>query len=177
MTTVAVIATGPSLTEEAVETVRHLPCIAVSDAYRLAPWADALVSSDKAWWRVHQPDFAGRKFTLADVAGVEKVALAMGSNSGLLACHVAVHELGAKRLLLLGIDMHGTHFFGLHPPELKNTKPERFEAMKKQFSEWHYQHRSVQVWNCNETSGLKCFPLMSLEAALARLAESSPDAA
>lgn len=170
MTTICILATGPSLTPEAVARVRHLPCVAVSDAYRLAPWACALVSADKAWWRVHIPDFAGTRYTLADVPEVEKVTdLAMGSNSGLLACHIAVTRLGAKRLLLLGLDMQGSHFFGRHPEPLKNTKPERFEQMKKQFANW--APKRVEVWNCNENSGLTCFPRMTLDAALNRLAE------
>lgn len=178
MTTVCILATGPSLTAEAVAKVRHLPCIAVSDAYRLAPWASALVSADRAWWRHHNPDYAGTRYALADVPEVEKVSdLGMGSNSGLLACHVAVTRLGATRLLLLGVDMGGSHFFGMHPPPLKNTSKQRFEAMKKQFAEWHYQHKRVQVWNCNPKSGLECFERMTLDEALHRLAESSADAA
>lgn len=178
MTTVCVLATGPSLTPEDVARVRHLPCIAVSDAYRLAPWASALVSADKAWWRVHAPDFAGPCYALADVPGVEKITdLNMGSNSGLLGCHVAAHRMGATRILLLGVDMHGSHFFGAHAPPLKNTSAERYVAMKKQFSEWHYQHKRVKVWNCNPESGLDCFPKMTLEVALARVAESPADAA
>lgn len=176
MTTICILATGPSLTAEAVAKVRHLPCIAVSDAYRLAPWACAMVSADKAWWRLHNPEFAGPKYTLADVPEVEKVMdLAMGSNSGLLACHIAVTRLGAKRLLLLGVDMHGSHFFGRHPEPLKNTKAERFEQMKKQFANW--APKRVDIWNCNPESGLTCFPRMTLDEALNRLAESSADAA
>lgn len=176
MTTICILATGPSLTAEAVAKVRHLPCIAVSDAYRIAPWASALVSADKAWWRLHNPEFAGTRYTLADVPGVEKVTdLAMGSNSGLLACHIAVSRLGAKRLLLLGLDMHGSHFFGPHPAPLKNTQPNRFEQMKQQFANW--APKRVEIWNCNPESGLTCFPRMTLEDALARLAESSADAA
>lgn len=176
MTTVCILATGASLTAEAVEKVRHLPCIAVSDAYRLAPWASALVSADKAWWRLHNPEFAGATYTLADVPWVEKVRdLAMGSNSGLLACHVAVTQLGAQRLLLLGLDMRGTHFFGRHPEPLKNTKPERFAQMRKQFENW--RHRGVEVWNCNPESALECFPKMTLEDALARLVEPAAHAA
>lgn len=58
----AVLATGPSLASEDVERVKgRFHVIAVSDAFRLAPWADALVSADAAWWKAHPDakDFAG----------------------------------------------------------------------------------------------------------------------
>ncbi len=49
--------------------------IAVSDAYKLAPWADALVSQDRPWWNYHRPEFAGRKFSGGNQA-IEGVARA-----------------------------------------------------------------------------------------------------
>lgn len=60
--------------------------IAVSDAYRLAPWADVLVSSDRAWWRHHQPEFRGRRFSVVEFPGVDKFhGSTTGTNSGLVA--------------------------------------------------------------------------------------------
>lgn len=179
MNTFAILATGQSLTAEQVNAVRHLPCIAVSDAYRLAPWAVALVSQDKAWWRVHCPDFTGRRFCGQPWPETEKVEfsglISAGTNSALLAAHVAVEVFKASRLLLLGVDMGGTHFFGPHPAPLKNTTPQRFEQMKQQFSHW--RPRGVEVWNCNPESALECFPKMTLEDALARLVEPAAHAA
>lgn len=179
MSTVAVLATGKSLTVKQVEAVRHLPCIAVSDAYRLAPWALALVSQDKAWWRVNEPEFAGRKFCGQPWPDTEKVEfsglISVGTNSGLLAAFVAVEVFKATRVLLLGVDMGGTHFFGPHPAPLKNTTPQRFEQMKQQFANW--KPKGIEVWNCNPASALECYPKMSLDDALARLAESSLHAA
>ena len=115
-----VIATGPSLTDEQVNACRHMPCVAVSNAYEKAPWAMALVSSDKRWWSHYKPEFDGLKFSVSVVPGVEKVDLVSGSNSGLLGMEVAV-QLGATSLVLLGFDMHGSHYFGPHPKPLKNT--------------------------------------------------------
>jgi len=60
---VAVLATGPSLTLEQCDQLRgRCKVVAISDAIRLAPWADALVSADTDWWRLHNPDFAGPKY-------------------------------------------------------------------------------------------------------------------
>lgn len=50
---VVVAATGPSLTPEVAEACRDYPTIAVSDAWRLMPWADMLYSCDAGWWIVH----------------------------------------------------------------------------------------------------------------------------
>ena len=66
-----VAASGPSLTKEVAAAVRrarfHAPwkVVAVSDAYRLMPWADVLYSCDFAWWRAHGgvKDFTGERWT------------------------------------------------------------------------------------------------------------------
>lgn len=157
----AVIATGPSLTDEQVQAVRHLPCVAVSNAYLKAPWALALASADLRWWNHYQPDFEGRRFAVADVPGTEKVGLVSGSNSGLLGMEVAV-QLGATSLLLLGFDMHGDHFFGKHETPLKNTDRLGYERFKRQFSGF----KKIPVVNCTPGTALDCFPKMDLACAL-----------
>lgn len=157
----AVIATGQSLTDDQVQAVRHIPCVAVSNAYEKAPWAMAMVSADKRWWLHYQPKFDGLKYSLAEVPGVERVKdLMMGSNSGLLGMEVAV-KLGATSIILLGFDMHGTHYFGPHQ-QLRNTQPNRFDQFKKQFAAFN----KVPVYNCTPDSALHCFPRMTLECAL-----------
>jgi hypothetical protein len=140
--------------------------IAVSDAYRLAPWADALVSNDSKWWRVHPEalKFKGRKFCGMGYPGCERIKyegrFTIGLNSGLQAMRVAV-KLGASRLLLLGFDMHatgGAHFFGEHPAPLQNTKPGRFNIHIHQFDKWEAD-QAVNVINCTPGSALLRFPL------------------
>lgn len=170
MSTWCVLASGPSMSQEVADSVRdRCHVVAVSDCFRLAPWADVLVSCDGAWWRQH-PDalnFAGKRYGLmpdySNVKGVERFDAPSGINSGLLGLLVAV-KLGAKRVLLAGFDMGGTHFFGPHPEPLKNTKPERFEAFKRQFV--HYRPRGVEIVNCTPQSGLKTFPMGDLETCL-----------
>lgn len=172
--TYVVLATGPGLTQEVVDYVRgKAKVIAVSDAYKLAPWADALVSNDAAWWMAHPEalKFEGEKYTGAPdwhrFPGVTRIVpeglLATGSNSGMLACHLA-YKKGAKRIILCGFDMHGTHFFGPHPTPLRNTPPERFAAFKKQFSRWHPE--GVSVINCTPNTALRCYPMADLKDVL-----------
>jgi hypothetical protein len=173
----AVLATGPSMSQAVADAVRgRCRVIAVSDAYKLAPWADALVSSDRAWWRHHKPEFAGRKLSgvpvdCVGIDGIERVeGTVSGSNSGLIALKVAV-SMGATRVLLLGYDMGGAHFFGDHPAPLKNTTPSRFEVFKRQFAD--YRPKGVEIINCTPGSALTCYPTMELEAALASVAQPS----
>lgn len=169
MTTFAVLATGPSMSQEVARRVMNrCSVIAVSDAFRLAPWADALASQDKAWWK-HNPDamdFAGRKFCgVPDVQGVERFeGIPSSSNSGLLGLHVAL-KLGATRILLLGYDMHGAHYFGPHAAPLKNTTPQRFSVFQAQFR--RFQPRGVKILNCTPGSQLQAYPMADLEASLA----------
>lgn len=161
----AVLATGPSMSQAMADQVRgKCKVVAVSDAWRLAPWADALASTDAAWWKAH-PDaakFPGKRFGLMPsfrpVPGVERLTIATThTNSGLFGAMVAVH-LGATRVLLCGVDLNrpGDHFFGRHPAPLKPTTADRMEEFKRQFS--YYRPRGVEIINCSPSSALECYP-------------------
>lgn len=155
------------MSQEVADYVRgKAQVVVVSDAYLLAPWADALVSADAAWWEAN-PDamgFGGLRFAAVKVPGVRGIeATRPGTNSGLLGCHVA-QRLGAKRILLCGFDMRGDHFFGIHQSPLKNTKPERFEGFKAQFAK--FDAHGLEIINCTPGSALKRFPAARLEDVL-----------
>ncbi len=180
--TVAVLATGPSMSQEVADQVRGLPCIAVSDAVRLAPWASILYSADRRWWQAN-PDaqeFGGVKLCAqAGVEGVEHMVhsgsegfdpspsrVRTGGNSGYQAVHVAIHT-GAARILLLGFDMHGTHYFGPHTrraPDgtpLRNTHPDAFTRWARRFS--GLAGCGAQIINCTPGSAITAFPFSSIE--------------
>lgn len=130
--TVFCLATGPSLTAFDVDAVRGRgTVIVVNDAYRLAPWADVLYSSDRYWWNHYRgvPTFGGLRATIefsptryasellkhapemyflrnTGHQGVETDPTGIrtcGQNSGGAAVNLAVH-LGARRIVLLGYD-------------------------------------------------------------------------
>ena len=170
--TAVCLASGPSLVQEDVDYCRgKATVIAVNDAWRLAPWADALIASDSAWWRFHQgvPDFHGLKFCLEPAAasfgvqvlrntghdGVETAdpsGLRTGRNTGAAAVNLAVH-FGASRILLLGYDMEAkdeahSHFFGAHPQGLRGGSP--YALFRQMFATMVEPLRTlgVSVINC-----------------------------
>lgn len=164
------LATGQSVTADQVQYVREVHAsgkcgaIAISDMYKLAPWADALVSNDPNWW-AHNPEaskFTGRRFCGAPSPGVERLdqtgEFNSGVNSGLQGMRVARDVFRASRIVLVGFDMHGTHYFGPHPEPLKNTTPQRFLDHLKQFDGWRFG----EVINCTPGSALKRFQMREL---------------
>jgi hypothetical protein len=182
--TIVCVGTGPSLTADDVEYVRGKAdaVIVVNDAYKLAPWADVLYACDSKWWDWHKgvPAFQGLKYTLQSRAakwpGVQVLthrgesgldldpsAVRTGKNSGYQAINVAVH-LGARRVILLGYDMRGTHWFGNHPD---GSKPPfalcltYFQTLVEPLHE-----AGVEVINCTRKTALTMFPQMTLQEAL-----------
>lgn len=170
---IAVLASGQSLTDEDVEYVRHAredgklkAVIAISDVGLLkAPWADVLVSHDSNWWIAHSEalKFKGRKFSARGYRETEgfdcrERGISGGCNSGLMGMFVARDILKASKLVLLGFDMHGTHFFGKHTAvfngkPLTNTDARRFKTHIAQFNRFD----GCEVINCTPGSNLKRF--------------------
>lgn len=188
--TVVCLGTGPSLAAEDVAFVRDKArVIAVNDAYRLAPWADALYATDVVWWHHHQgaPTFTGTKWSLDhpawrryegrwpdiqrlaytgdDGIDVDPSGLRSGKNSGYAAINLAVHY-GARRIVLLGYDMSHqsssrTHFFGNHPWKPSGSPYAVFLA-KFQTAVAPLAALGIDVVNCSRVSALTGFPRRSL---------------
>jgi hypothetical protein len=133
--TIAVLGSGPSLTQELADSVRQFKRIAVRRAFSFAPDADMLVSldgptgsMDDAFWG-DASDFSGLRVcgTECEVDALycgllyETVTIAPGHtieirNNGLAAIRIA-ERAGAAKIILLGFDpehyeeVH--HFVGL----------------------------------------------------------------
>lgn len=173
MSTWALLAPGPSASAELAEKVRHLPVGAIGNAFELAPWAKFIAAADPGWWRKH-PEArlacAGRKFAMVESFDVEVVRLPWSGNavnSGVLGLECAARA-GATRILLLGFDMRGTHFFGPYTNGLRNTQPsQRVQHLAEYATWWQVNRKRVQVVNCTEGSAIECFPKATLETCLA----------
>ncbi len=188
--TVAVLAGGPSLSTAQVRLVAiarledRCRVIAVNDTVFLAWWADWLHSSDLKWWQWHiqrVQHFKGVKTTVDPCVPSAWVTKKLsktgktgfdpspencrGNNSGYQAIHCAVHA-GAKRILLLGFDMRGTHWFGSHPDAVEDG---RAETMAPHFATLTapLKELGVEVFNCSGPGSLlDCFPKRELCEAL-----------
>jgi hypothetical protein len=186
--TVVCLAGGPSLTQADVDYCRgKATVIAINDAYKLAPWADVLYACDKRWWDWHKGvgSFKGLKYALQRPAlkwpgvrilqntgphGLElkRNGVRNGKNSGYQAMNVAVH-LGAKRIVLLGYDMHipqggPSHWFGEHPlggPPPVGSFRGMFRGLVQPLREL-----GIEVINCSRVTELDAFPRQPLESVL-----------
>lgn len=188
----AVVASGPSVTRDAVESFRgRCRVVVVNNGYLLAPWADVLYAADGRWWNVHQAarSFAGMKVTpdkpssakyglnlvelvTAGEAEENKICLKSGTigrggNGGFQAMNLAL-QFGARRILLVGFDFSGEHWHGPHPAELRNPRPgtlERWAAtLDAQAAE--LERIGADVVNASPVSVLRNFRKVKIEEAL-----------
>lgn len=151
--------------------------IVVNDNWRRIPDADILYAADRAWWRKYIGDvnlgFHGERWTVDDRAArdygltyvlsragtrlqsIKEKRIALGSNSGFQAMMLS-RMLGARRIILIGYDMQGEHWFGRHPDGLANGKAETyikyFDAVAPQLAA-----EGIDVANCTITTALTCF--------------------
>ena len=165
-----------------------VPLIVCNDSWRLAPWAEALVAMDTAWWRQHgatiAEQFDGVRFGFTSMAqkwGASHSAygkqLHHFGNTGAAAIALAVRSQAAT-VLLVGYDAipdedGALHWHGSHAAPLKNPEasmhrwPAQFEVVAE-----HARRHRVQVINCSRRTVLQCFERMTLEEAL-RIQQSS----
>jgi hypothetical protein len=191
--TAAVLASGPSMSPELVESIRgKCRVIAVnSEGLLSAPWADVLYAADKKWWQNNPAalKFAGLKVTIPPNGGKafesdEVLSLQNGGpsgfddrpthlrtcgNSGFQAMHLAAH-FGVKRILLCGFDMKPAedrqHWFGDHTWRPNHKSPYTKFVARITESAPEFAKRGVEVLNCTPNSALRCFPFVPLHEAL-----------
>jgi hypothetical protein len=188
--TVLILASGPSLRDFIRE--GSIPAgvrtIAVNSSIFAAPVADVCLALDFMWWKMHHQQVrkqskaacwttdrsAGERFGVNVVravheSGLHPTRVATHGNSGAAAISFAVLT-GAKRVLLLGMDMAPDekgegHWHGSHPKPCAQGQP---------FADWTYkmdalaracEKAGVEVVNCSTRTVLTCFPRMTLEEA------------
>ncbi len=192
--TVAVMASGPSMSPEIADKVTHLPRVTVNDTIFLAPDAEIIYAGDAHWWNATPAamNFRGIKATIEAVPcirpGVPETVrilantgrdgyepqpwgLRTHANSGAQAVQIAAHA-GAARILLLGFDMQGGHWHEPHPAEWGDPNPKRFARWIERFRVLAAElaSRGVDVINCTPGSALDSCRFMSLDDALSERA-------
>jgi hypothetical protein len=180
--------------------VPYARVITINDSWRMAPWADVHYFCDARWrdqqvnlnrqsldkstdfaqmiykgfWvkggqDLEHPHVRTLKFTGQQGWEPAPTALRHGSNSGYQAIHLAAHY-GAKRIILLGYDMH------VDPKRSHWHDEERASNFAKLIELSFLPHfqtlvdplaaAGVEVINATPGSALKCWPYLPLEEAL-----------
>lgn len=165
MTLAVLLAPGPSMSREVAESVRGKALVGViTSAWPLAPWADFLAATDVQWWKKN-PDakgFHGRKFSPNQIQGVERLRL-MPDRSSLVVGMEAAKLMGATKIVLLGVDHKGTHYFGPYTDGCKNTSLKRRGEHAVQYAVWSRKNPEIEIVNCTPGSALQCFPAARLD--------------
>lgn len=191
--TVAILASGPSMSQAVADAAASFPRIAINNTVDLAPYAEMVYGCDaKAWLAYPQMlDGPGSKVTI-DPAVPQRVvnllqnggtsgydddhsSLRTGHNSGFQALQLAI-KAGAQRVLLLGFDMHGAHWFGDHPAHLQDRDDHLFARFIGEFEKVApaYARMGVDVVNCTPGSALTCFRNSTLENEMAKKDSAEP---
>lgn len=187
----AIVASGPSVKAAEVAALEgRLRVIAIKRSVELAPFADAVYGCDRAWWRSVRglPQFGGLKLcyearTCAEFGLVqvkipdpkadrlltgETGAVGGGGNSGFQALNLAL-QFGARRILLVGFDFAGEHWYG------RNMWSGSGNPAESNFKRWRKALDGVagelaqlgaEVFNASPASTLKAFPRRPIGAAL-----------
>ena len=99
----------------------------------------------------------------SQLPGLGRERIHFGGNSGYQAINLA-YLWGAARIVLIGFDLGGTHWFGDHPKPLQMPSPYRkwlpaFDRLAADLAD-----EGVQVINSTTTTALTCFERMPIEA-------------
>lgn len=190
-----IVATGTSAAGEPLDAFKgRCRCIVIKSSWRLAPWADVLYGLDRGWWLANNgcPEFKGLKVspspTACRIYGLREVRLKTraevltkemgvlgcglktgGGHSGFQAINLAV-QFGAKRLLLVGFDMHINGRAHWHQDYRGVAKPDqgRIETWREALDECAQQFTAlgVEIINCSRDSALRAYPKRTLQEAM-----------
>lgn len=193
---VFIMAGGPSLRGLDFVRLSGQPVIAINRAHEFLPSATVLWWSDLLFWTRNQDSLIAHKapwkatalsdydvehlppaelvhrYSFTGCTGFDEnpAHLRHGNNSSYAAMHLAVH-LGARKLVLLGVDMRHaadgtTHFHSGYqhvvlPETLKDLMLPYFKTLAPALAE-----RNIEVLNASPDSALTVWPRCSIEEGL-----------
>lgn len=177
---VFLIGGGPSLTGFDFECLRGRGVVvAINDAFRYVPWADACFSIDMLWLRNRATElrtFTGEriaavpdyfrfqpqlpfltKYRRVSRVGFNRTNIYTGDNSGYAALHLALMR-NAARVALLGFDMNKPGHW--HKGYEWISPDPQFRVWAANFSVLALQamRQGTRVINCNPASAVTAFP-------------------
>lgn len=170
MTTFICVASGKSLNDVDFSLVRKsgFPVISCNNSWEKYPEANFLCAADKAWWMEYKPEFSGLKVSRNSIKGNIwfNPPIEAGCNTGLYALYWA-KACNARKVILLGYDMGGSHFHPDHPLGLKNPSQDDFTRYIKQFNGFS----GLDIIQCTPNSALP-YPYIELEKSLWTLSQN-----
>lgn len=184
------IATGPSLTEEVIETIRpykdDFVIFGCNDSYKVVDFLDFHYACDNKWWNLHYDTFKEkypqlRSWTQAEeykdkltvVKGTSARGLSLnsslihwGKNSGYQLLNLAF-LMGCSKFILVGYNMQKVdgvmHYFGDHPPGLGKSSP--YNSFVQCFNTIQPEIKELII-NCTPNSALTMFKQKDLREVL-----------
>jgi len=194
--TVAIVAGGPSLKGFQFDQLAGTPSIAINRAHEFMPRATMLYWGDAIFWRknlfnllAHQAtwkvtlnlNYAGGEimppvvqYTVSGREGYDPKPgrIRHGNNSAYAAMHLAV-QLGARRLVLFGVDMHygpngESHFHSGYDSSTQTEETLR-RMMLPHFASLvePFEQMGVEVFNASPDSALRLWPRVALSEGVA----------
>jgi len=183
---VFILGGGPSLLDNDLSLIHNRKVIGVNDAYRLGTWVDVCWFGDWEWFRMHRKELAKFPGLIAThqqqckhmksvkvlqfrEEGIcdDPLYVARNRNSGGSAVNLAYH-LGAKRIILLGFDMHletGTKRSNWHDDNRCSPTEHSYGVMLNCFKK--IAEDAVQlgltIINATPESSLTLFPFQTLK--------------
>jgi len=157
----ALLAPGHSASQELAESLRGYKLGVVSCAYQLAPWADFIAASDRAWWDKYPEARALTLcYSMLPTKGIELARVPGFSicNSGVLALDIA-RQMGATEIHLYGFDMRGSHFFGDYQNGLTNADADKRKQHLREYRQWAATNKHIKVINYTKGSAIDFFPM------------------
>ena len=196
-TTCYILGCGYSLASTPTKLLSGRHVIAVNDSYIRYPSANVLYFCDgQKWWndnceevrehfRGHYIVTSHRDSPPPKIPGVcvlrltEKTGLETdpgmlrhGANSGYQAINLAFH-FGARRIVLLGMDMHATNGYSHWRRRNREPSPHSFHQILQRHMLPNFpslvtplQEAGVEVLNCTPGSALQCWPMRDLHEVL-----------
>jgi hypothetical protein len=185
--TVFLVGGGPSLRDFDFDRLRGLGIVvAINEALRVLPFADAVLSIDTKWWNRRfglVRSFEGERIAIVPddyvirhrratrlyrvpATGISPLpgAVHTGENSGYAALGLAIMRR-AKRIYLLGYDMtEPGHFHHGYTWQTRYGAADypRWSAMFGTLAV-EAAARRIAVINCNPNSAIRCFPFQPLD--------------
>jgi len=184
------IATGPSLTEEVIETIRPYKddfiIFGCNNSYEVVDFLDFHYACDKLWWDLHYDTFKEKypelqswtqakeyKDKLTVVEGKSDRGLSLdsslihwGSNSGYQLLNIAF-LMGCSKFILVGYNMQAVdgkrHYFGEHPGGLSRNSP--YNKFVTAFNTIQPEIKELII-NCTPNSALTMFKFNELKEEL-----------